>query len=185
MSSFPSTRPLPTDMHRVHSHSKPRRLLCVPHRYVSTLLSQDACGNALWRMMPWSSGCSRDVVFAGKNFSVTFFNLTSVGCDVALSMNSRTFRFCRTIARSNSVTHSMNSKRFIHAFRLYAHFTGSVVASMFLKQRGFAALPMTSGLYKSVPVALQQSNAVTRSFDRLPPWHCCPLIDNVLSGKAR
>ena len=93
-------------------------------------------------------------MFAGKNFSVTFFNLTSDGCDVALSMNRRTLRFCRIIARSNSVTHSMNSKQFIHAFRLYAHFTGSLVASMFLKQCGFAALPMTNGLYKSVPVAL-------------------------------
>ena len=55
---------------------------------------------------------------------------------------------------------------------------------MFLKQRGFKALPITKGFNFS-PVALHANITVKRSLECLTPLEDAPLVESVLSDNVR
>jgi hypothetical protein len=55
---------------------------------------------------------------------------------------------------------------------------------MFLKQRGFKALPITKGFNFS-PVALHTNITVKRSLEFLTPLQDAPLVESVLSDNVR
>jgi hypothetical protein len=54
----------------------------------------------------------------------------------------------------------------------------------FLKQRGFADLPMMRIFRFSVPDLLQQKRAMMRCLEALPPIHLSPFWANVLFGSS-
>jgi hypothetical protein len=140
-----------------------------PHLDLSFSISLMMCRS--WRlrnlsftvyMMPWSIGWDLDIVFAGKNFNLTFENSRS-GWKGALSIKSNTFHFCLFILTLNLDSQDSNNDLFIHAFLLWLYMTGSESVLILLKQCGCLALPITNGVIFS-PVILEHSTFITFNF---------------------
>ena len=123
------------------------------------------------------------VVLAGNHANFTC-DKERWGWQVALSRNKITFRPCIFILWLKECSHSSIKWAVFQAFLLLFHMTGSPGIFKFLKQRGFAALPITTSFSKS-PLILPHTRTVSLSLDILPPTHRSPFCAKVLLGRAR
>ena len=98
-------------------------------------------------------------MLAGRYYKVTLDNLGVVQ-EHCLERGALSY----IVSSLNLVTHSVKITVVIHAFLLTLHKIERLCGSIFLKQRGFLALPITKGVSNS-PKLLTQKATVSLSLD--------------------